>query len=298
MAQTFEVAEGVYGIDIELWDTEVLAAYLFDGEEATLIETGTAAGLNTLVEGLIDLGVHPSDLTNAVISHIHIDHSGGAAGLVDRNPDLNVYIHESSAAHLVDPNRLAESSKRVMGEHFWSMGAPHSLPESNLVRVPDAGITIDTSTRSLEVVHVPGHSPDHLAVLDGESNILFANESIGSYFPKSDFWLPPATLPNFDIDAVEASIETLRSLAPEKVVFSHFGSWDGTPEVAFDTAETRLEAFDERILELYERYGDVDETIDAVREDLLQFDPNYDPSVESFYAPLVTHGYLRHHGLL
>lgn len=298
MARTFEVAEGIHGIDIEMWDTEVLAAYLIDDEEKTLIETGTAVGVDTLVEGLSDLGIRPSDLTNAVISHVHIDHSGGAAGLVDRNPNLYVYIHESSAAHLIKPSRLVESSKNVMGEHFESMGAPNALPESNLVRVPDAGRTIETGTRSLNVVHVPGHSPDHLAVLDEDNSVLFANESIGSYFPKADMWLPPATLPNFNIEAVNSSIETLRSLAPEQVVFSHFGPWNEAPEEVFDIAESQLEVLDERILELYERHGDVDETIDAVRENLLQFDPHYDPSVGSFYAPLVTRGYLKYHKLL
>lgn len=293
---TFTVTDGVYGIDIEMFDASVASVYLFDDEEPTLVDGGIAAATETIIDGIKDCGVDPSDLSNLVLSHIHVDHTGAASDLVDVAPDLNVYIHESTAPHLVDPSGLLESSRRAMGDHFESMGEQGPVSESNVVGVSDEGTTIDIGVNSLELIYAPGHSPDHFAVWNPERELLFAAECLGLFLADADEWLPPATLPNFDIDAIRVAIDRLEALEPDRIVFPHFGEWPADPDEAFETARTELRRYNERILEYHETTRSLEETKQRVADDLLDLSPPYDPTVESFFARLLTEGYLRYHG--
>ncbi|MFC7156930.1 MBL fold metallo-hydrolase [Halomarina halobia] len=293
----FDVAGDIYGIDLEMFDEQVLAAYVVDGPEPVLVETGYARGVETLRTGLRDVGIPPEELDHAVVSHIHLDHSGGAAALVEDAPDLRVYVHESTAEFLISPDALIESTKRAMGRHFEEFGSPEPIPEDNLVRVGDEGASLSAGDRALDLVYTPGHAPDHLAVWDPTSGTLFANEAIGSYYPRAGVWLPPATLPRFDVAAVGETIDRLRGFDAERLALSHFGSRDD-PHAEIDTAAERLTLFDERIPELYTEHDrDLMETERAVRSELVDLDPYHD-DIESFEARFQTRGFLRYHGLI
>lgn len=292
---TFKLAGNVQGIDIEMFDTEVLSVYLLLDDEPTLIDAGTAKGETDLRRGLLDLGLSVESVENVILSHIHVDHSGGAGALAADNPDTNVYIHESMLSHAADPTRLIESSKQALGESFQSMGEQSRVPKRNLRSIPAEGTTINTGSRRLEVIPVTGHSPDHLAIWDSQNRILFANETLGYYFPRTDTWLPPATIPNFDVEAVEEAIGMLRELDPACIALAHFGEWSEAPSRAFDIAIERLQFFDEQILALADQHDDVDELERVVEAELLDLTPEYDPRVERFYAHLLTSGYLLNH---
>ena len=294
---TFRVTDDVYGIDIGLFDDDVTAVYLFDDEEPALVDAGTAVAADTVLEGIADCGVDPADLRHVVVSHVHADHSGAAADLAEAAPDADVYIHHSTADHLVDPSGLVASSKQAMGDQFEELGAQDPVPRERIVEVGDEGTTVDLGANTLELRHHPGHSPDHLAVWNPERSLLFAAECAVMYLARAERWLPPATLPNFDVDLVDTAIAELRELDPETVVFPHFGVSPLAGEELFDLAERELHRFDERILELYAEHEDLAATKEAVAAELIDCSPPYDPGVEGFYANLITEGFLRHHGL-
>jgi glyoxylase-like metal-dependent hydrolase (beta-lactamase superfamily II) len=294
---TFEVADGVTGIDVGMFGDGVGAVYLFDDEASTLVDAGTAAAADRIMAGLRECGVEPAGLSNLVLSHVHTDHAGAAADLVEAAPDLDVYIHEMTAPHLVDPSGLVESSRQAMGEHFAAMGEQGPVPESNVTGVGNDGTTLDIGTNRLELIYAPGHSPDHFAVWNPERRVLFAAECLGLYLADADRWLPPATLPNFDVALVDEAIDRLRGLDPEIIVFPHFGIWPDDPATAFERAERELHRFDERIVEFHEASGSIEATEERVRRELIDLGDAYDPRVESFFARLLTAGYLRHHGL-
>ena len=295
---TFDVTDDVHGIDYGLFDEGVGAVYLIRGEEPTLVDAGTAAGADAIVDGLADYDLDPEDLANVVCSHVHVDHAGAASALVEAAPDVDVYIHHSTVDHLANPEALVESSRQALGDHFEAIGAPGPIPRENITPVPDEGATIDLGSSTLELIHAPGHSPDHLAIWNPERELLFASECLGSHLPRAERWVPPATLPNFDVEALDAAIDRLRDLEPEQIVFPHCGEWPGDPEDAFETAERELHRFDERILALHDEHGTLEETAAAVGEELLDISPPYDPSVQGFYEQLIPAGYLRYHGRL
>lgn len=295
---TFEVTDGVYGIDIELFDSGFDAVYLFDDESPTLVDAGTAASAETILDGMRDCGVSPAELEHVVLSHIHVDHSGAASALVEAGTNVDVYIHEMTAPNLVDPSGLVESSKQAMGEHFEEMGEQDPVPEENVVAVSDEGTTIDIGANTLEMIYAPGHSPDHFAVWNPERRLLHAAECLGGYLERADQWFPPSTVPNFDVDLIDEAIDQLQALEPERIVLPHFGVWPKEPETAFDLAKTELHRFDDRILEVHDETGSVEATTEAVVDELLSISPPYDEQVEAFYGKLITSGYLMAHDRL
>ncbi len=294
---TFRVTDGVYGIDTGLFGGSFTSVYCFDDEEPTLVDSGTEATVETVVDGLNEIGVPPGELENIVLSHVHVDHAGGAGSLLEYAPDADVYIHEMTAPHLADPSGLIESSRRAMGEHFDAMGEQKPVPEDNIVTVSDEGTTVDIGEHSLELVYAPGHSPDHFAVWNPERGLCFTAECLGSYLEAADRWVPPSTLPSFDVEASATAIDRVEALDPDRIVFPHFGVWPKAPEAAFETARAELRRFDDRIMEFYESTGSVAETRKAVGEELLDIAPPYEEQVASFYAEIITDGYLKYNGI-
>lgn len=295
---TFQVTDGVHGIDAELFDAGFLSSYLFDDAEPTLIDPGHAAGAETVLDGVRACGVDPADIQHIVCSHVHVDHAGAASAVLDAAPDADVYIHEMTAPHLIDPTGLIASSREAMGDHYEQMGEQDPVPEDRIVTVPNAGTTLDIGTNTLELIHAPGHSPDHFAIWNAERDLLFAAECLGGYLPRAEKWFPPSTLPNFDVALIEDAIDRLRELDPEYVLFPHFGVWPGEPDDAFETAERELHRFEDRILEVYEETGSAAEAKALLADDLMAISPPYDAAVEEFYTSLMTDGYLKYHGLL
>jgi glyoxylase-like metal-dependent hydrolase (beta-lactamase superfamily II) len=292
----FDVTDGVFGIDAELFGPGFASVYLFDDEEPTLLDTGAAACAETIIDGLFECGCPPDELEHIVCSHVHTDHTGSVSALLEKAPNANVYIHELTAPHLTDPTRLIESSRRAMGEHFDDVGEQGPVSEENVVTVPDDGMTLDIGSNSLEFVHAPGHSPDHCAVWNPERRLLFAAECLGNHFDRVDRWFPPASVPNFDVETTERTIDRLRGLDPDRIILPHFGVVE-EPTTAFERSMRALHRFDRRILELYETAGSLDATIEAVADELVDISPPYTTQIEAFQAELATKGYLNYHGV-
>lgn len=293
--QTFEVATDVYGINLELYGSDVISVYLFDDEEPTLIDTGAAATTDDLLYGLRKCGVYPSEIENIVLSHIHVDHSGGAYQIAKKNKDIDIYIHEMTALHLSNPSDLIKNSQRAMGEHFQQMGKQKGVPASQITTVFDGGDTIDIGKNSLELIYAPGHSPDHMAVWNPEQGILFAAECLGLYFEEANRWLPPSSVPNFNPDMLEETIVKLQRFDSNKIVFPHKGTWPNDPERAFSLANKKLTDFGRRVLEIHNKTQSVSKTKEIVADELIRLSSVYNDGVESFYTDLIVNGYLKYH---
>ena len=218
-----------------------------------LVDPGPESCMETLLEALD--GERPRAL---LLTHIHLDHAGASGALVKRWPDLEVYVHERGARHLVDPSRLMDSARRLYGDdmdRLWGGMTP--VPERNL-RVLEGGERLLDGR--FEVAYTPGHASHHVAYLhDGTA---FVGDVGGVRIPPSSLTLPPTPPPDIDVEAWHDSIERVARWRPRRLAMTHFGSSEDV-DAQLEALGTRLDEWAERIPGLEQ-----DEFIDWIRGEI------------------------------
>jgi glyoxylase-like metal-dependent hydrolase (beta-lactamase superfamily II) len=202
-------------IDVKhLGRDRVIGAWLVDGY---LIDPGPEESVDNLLAALG--GERPRAL---LLTHIHFDHAGASGALVERWPDLPVYVHERGAPHMADPERLVASARQIWGDDFdrlWGRVVP--VAEENL-RVLEGGETVD----GFDVEYVPGHAKHHVAYFHRESGHAYIGDMAGVRIPPSDVTRAPTPPPDIDVDAWLESVDRIEARDPSAVVLTHFGRVD------------------------------------------------------------------------
>ena len=194
----------------------MIASYLLEGPELALVDCGPAICIPVLEAGLARLGLALANLRHVLLTHIHPDHAGAAGELVRRHPALQVHVHEVGAPHLVDPERLERSARRLYGEAFGGLFGPIAPVPAQNVRVLGARVL------GLEVVPTPGHAWHHVAFFDADG-VCYAGDALGCLLPPGNFLYPASAPPEIDLEAWEESFGAIEVRAPGVVRLPHFG---------------------------------------------------------------------------
>jgi glyoxylase-like metal-dependent hydrolase (beta-lactamase superfamily II) len=229
------------------------AVYVLDGDEPALIEAGPGADGPLVLEALDRFGIGSNDLAHILVTHIHLDHAGGAGALSARFPRATVWVHELGAPHLADPTRLVASTARTYGNDRMRafFGETLPVPPDRLRSMAD-GDTVVLGTRSVDVVYTPGHASHHVALQDRRSGALFTGEAIGSYLPWGPAYRPALPPPDVQVEAALSSIERIRSRRASTLLTSHFGPVPD-PEEGCHAAAAHIATWAGAVREVLER---------------------------------------------
>lgn len=223
---TTPVDDGTWLIDLGFQGrtNHVVVSYLLaTGDQLALIETGPTSTLPNLLAGIRAAGFDPRQLTDVLVSHIHLDHSGAAGVLARDNPDLTVYVHPIGAPHLIDPARLLASATRLYGDRMdplWGEVVP--VPEAQVAPLAD-GETIAVAGRVLTALDTPGHASHHVAFWDSDRAALFTGDVGGVRMPGTSYVCPPGPPPELDPDAWALSVERMQALQARHIFLTHGG---------------------------------------------------------------------------
>jgi glyoxylase-like metal-dependent hydrolase (beta-lactamase superfamily II) len=202
-------------IDVKhLGRDRVIGAWSVDG---LLIDPGPESCVQTLLAELGD--EKPRGL---LLTHIHFDHAGASGRLVERWPDLPVWVHEAGAPHMADPSKLVASARKVWPDDFdelWGEVVP--VPEANL-RVLRGGESVE----GFDVEYVPGHAKHHVAYFHRDSGHAYVGDMAGVRIPPSDVTRAPTPPPDIDVEAWLESVDRIEARQPSAVVLTHFGRVD------------------------------------------------------------------------
>jgi glyoxylase-like metal-dependent hydrolase (beta-lactamase superfamily II) len=261
----FEVAHGVTAIDTFYGGRErYTAAYLLRAREPAIVETGPTTSLDHVVAGLDRLGIGPADLAHVVVTHIHLDHAGGVGALCERYPNATVWVHERGARHLADPVRLVASVASIYGETRMAelFGSVIPVPAQRIRGLSDGDI-VPLGDRSLSVAATPGHAKHQMALVDSDTGAVFTGDALGIHPPDLPVLRPATPPPDYDLEQSLDSIERIRSLAGELLLFSHFGPVREVDRIC-DLAARRLRSWTEAVRAAMERTTDLDEVISVL----------------------------------
>ena len=244
----------------------ITAGYLIRSDRPCLVETGTALSAPTVIEALARLGVGPEDLATVVVTHIHLDHAGGVGDIAEAFPRAQVVVHERGARHLVDPSKLVASAHRVFGSMMEELfGDLRPTNAARVVALGDVGEIDLGGGRRLEAFHAPGHASHHVGLLDPTTGDLYTGDAAGVYVPEADELRPATPPPDFDLDLALASMDRMRQVAPERLLFAHYGPVSAV-ESALDRSEAVLRKWVEMVREARSLNMDLDHAVAMVRE--------------------------------
>jgi glyoxylase-like metal-dependent hydrolase (beta-lactamase superfamily II) len=194
---------------------DFIGAWVVTGPPAILVDVGPAASVTALVESLAALRIER--LGAILLTHIHIDHAGGAGALCRFFPDAPVVCHRAAHRHLVDPTRLWQGSLETLGDTARAYGPIGAVPAERLV---DAESFHDFG---VEVLMTPGHAPHHVSFRIGDR--LFAGEAGGVFLDRGgEPYLRPATPPRFFLETSLESLDRLRAVDHAILCYGHFGA--------------------------------------------------------------------------
>jgi glyoxylase-like metal-dependent hydrolase (beta-lactamase superfamily II) len=247
-AEIAPVADGIVAVDTGMaGQRELNTVYVVRSHEPALVEAGPGADHDVVVGALERLGLGPKDLAHVMVTHVHVDHAGGAGALLRRFPRATVWVHERGAPHLVDPTRLVASTARTYGEERMRVFYGETLPApADRVRAVVDGDRIDLGDRVVEVIHTPGHASHHVALLDDAAGALFTGEAIGSHLPWADCYRPALPPPEVDVEAALGSIRRMAERGPRILLTSHAGPVDD-PAAGFELGAERIRAWSETV---------------------------------------------------
>ena len=212
----------------------VIGCYLIETRDGTaLFDCGPATCVPELKTRLAEHGLELPDVRHLLLSHIHLDHAGAAGTLVREHPDLQVHVSEIGAPHLVDPERLERSARRLYGDDFDRLWG-------ELVPVPEPNVhLVGTDVLGLECFPTPGHASHHVCYLD-RYGTLYAGDAAGVRIQPSRAILPPTPPPEFDLEAWRTTLDEIERRRPERLALIHFGVVDDPDPHIADLRE-RLE---------------------------------------------------------
>ena len=219
------LASGLSYLDLRFLDTaHVIASVVMQGPGGVaIIDPGPTSTLHTLASQLQTAGVKLSDVTDILLTHIHLDHAGAAGTLVKAQPKIRVYVHERGAPHLIDPSKLLASASRLYGDQMDRLwGEFLAVPAANVVTLA-GGERVAAGGRELEVISTPGHASHHVSYFSGDTGVAFVGDTAGVRVVQGGVNIPPTPPPDIDLDLWRASIERIAAWRPETLFLTHFG---------------------------------------------------------------------------
>lgn len=223
------LASGIDYVDLNLLGQPgiIATAILQSAAGVALVDPGPATTLAGLKSQLVTRGIALTEVRQILLTHIHLDHAGGAGELLEACPSAELLVHERGAGHMIDPSRLVASATRLYGgdmQRLW--GDMRPVPAAR-VRALGGGERIEVAGRSLEVAYTPGHASHHVSYFDRSSGIAFVGDVAGIRRGQGSYILPPTPPPDIDLEAWRQSADLIMSWDPDTLFLTHFGAFRG-----------------------------------------------------------------------
>ena len=220
---------GIYTIDAHYAREQLAAVFmLVEGNQVALIETANAKSLPYVKAELVKHGLQAQDVKYIFLTHIHLDHAGGAGTYMAEFPQAKLVVHPKGVRHMINPAKLEAGVIAVYGEKFVAemYGKLESIDSERII-VAEDGLEVDLNGRRLICRDTPGHANHHNIIIDCKTNVVFSGDIFGVAYPElmlngAAFAFPATTPVNFDPQKMERSIDLIMSLKPEAVYLTHF----------------------------------------------------------------------------
>ena len=235
------VGPGVYLIDTMHLRPGLAASHLVvDNGRAAFVDTGAAPAAARLLGALDELGIAREQVDYLFLTHVHLDHAGGAGQLIQALPNAKAVLHPRGAPHMIDPSKLIAGSMAVYGETLYRQlyGELLPIPADRVITTTD-GQRITVGRRTFEFIDAPGHARHHHCPIDLDHREAYSGDNFGICYHELDtvrgaFMLPTTTPVQFEPDALHATIDRMLGYGLQRIYQTHFGPVSDLERLAAD----------------------------------------------------------------
>ena len=283
VARTTDVGDGIVAVDTLYMRPSADASHLVtsDGRGA-FVDTGTNSSVPLLLDALAQQDLEPGDVDYVFLTHVHLDHAGGAGALMQALPNARCVIHPRGAPHMADPSKLIAGTQGVYGKEkaFELYGDIVPIDAQRIVEAGDED-SFSFGGREVRALHTEGHARHHYCLHDPQSRGVFTGDSFGLSYreldtEKGEFIFPTSTPPHFEPTEAHKAVDRIMAQNPEKLYLTHYSRVDDVERLANDMHEC-LDGF----VAVARKHQDRDDRQALIRDDLFEFLSNR----------LVAHGY-------
>lgn len=240
---------GITAIDTGYMGPMIDASHLIvEQDRAAFVDTGTSYSVPRLLDVLKLKNLDPGQVEYILVTHVHLDHAGGAGRLAQALPHAKVVVHPRGARHLANPEKLIAGAKAVYGEESFTelYGAIPAIEENRLRIVEDEEV-LDLNGRPLAFIHTEGHARHHYCIVDERAGAIFSGDAFGVSYRtfdthRGEFIIPTTTPVQFDPEPAHASVDRLMTYSPSAIYLTHYSRVTELERLAQDLHEC-LDAF-------------------------------------------------------
>lgn len=228
-------------VDTGMYDVaEYGSVYLLAADRPAVVDTGIGADRERVFAALEAVGIAREDLEAILLTHVHLDHAGGAGYLVEACPNATVYAHERASRHLVDPDRLVAGTKQAVGDQWRHYADPVPVPDARIESLT-GGDAVELGDRTVDVVEAPGHAPHQVVFHDRAADVLFTGDAAGIFTPSTGDVHPTSPPPQFRLEVALEDARRIEAREPDHLAFAHFGTRPFDPAVLAGYRRTLVE---------------------------------------------------------
>jgi glyoxylase-like metal-dependent hydrolase (beta-lactamase superfamily II) len=237
-------ADGITAVDTEYVRPQMDAAHVVvSGGRAAIVDTGPNTAVPLILAALEQLQIAPDAVDYLFLTHVHLDHAGGAGALMRALPRATCVLHPRGAPHMLDPGKLIAGTRAVYGDEVYSKLYGEILPiERERLAITQDGLRFELPGRVFECVHTPGHALHHQAIVDHATDSIFTGDTFGISYREFDTakgaWIMPTTTPTqFDPGQLKASIIRLMQFRPRRLYLTHYSEVTDCARLANDMVD-------------------------------------------------------------
>jgi len=262
-----DLGDGVYAVDTGFIRSQFDACYIVtqrapSSERIAIIDTGTNYSVPRILATLSDLECKPEEVDYILLTHVHLDHAGGAGSLMQACPNAKLVVHPRGARHMIDPTQLRAGAVAVYGEEVVQKDYGQLVPiEAHRVIEASDGLMINLAGRILTCIDTPGHAKHHITIWDQLSHGAFTGDTFGLSYREFDtdkghFIIPTTTPIQFDPKALRISLKRIMALKPECLYPTHFSKVTGVTRLYQKMTEmlTKVESLGKSVAQANNRH--------------------------------------------
>jgi len=268
-----DYGRGISAIDTDYVRPRLDASHLIVHEgRGAFVDTGTSHSVPALLAALAARGLAPEAVDWVFLTHIHLDHAGGAGALLQRLPNARVVVHPRGVQHLADPARLIAATRSVYGDANYERlyGEIVPVPAERIVATEE-GLTLRLGARPFTFLHTPGHALHHCVIVDHEAEAVFSGDTFGVSYREFDvdgrpFVLPATTPTQFDPAQLHASVDRVLGEKPKRVYMTHYGEVTDVARLGAD-----MHAGIDAYVAIAKRHAESSDRVERMRADMFGY---------------------------